>query len=80
MNRLAVFTLLAVLTVSWSIPAKAQGTGAREYAHRSKKASKKAEKEYRKALKKSVKEQRKAAKKANRRTSHRNPASAHFSE
>jgi hypothetical protein len=80
MNRIAVFTLLAVLTVSWSIPAKAQSTGAVEYAHRSKKASKKAAKEYRKAQKKSAKEQRKAVKKANRRTSHRTQASAHFSE
>jgi hypothetical protein len=78
MNRIAVFTLLAVLSVSWSIPAKAQGTGATEYAHRSKKANKKAAKEYRKAQKKSMKEQRKAVKKANRPTSHRTPASAHF--
>ena len=78
MNRIAVFTLLAVLTVSWPIQAKAQGTGVSEYAHRSKKASKKAAKEYRKAQKKSVKEQRKAVKKSNRRTSHRTPASAHF--
>jgi hypothetical protein len=80
MNRIAVFTLLAVLTVSCSIPAKAQGTGAREYAHGSKKANKKAAKEYRKALKKSAKEQRKALKKANRRTGHRTPASVHSSE
>jgi hypothetical protein len=80
MRRIAVFTLLAVLTVSSSIPAKPQGTGAAEYARRSKKANKKAAKEYRKAQKKSMKEQRKALKKANRRSSHRTPASAHFSE
>jgi hypothetical protein len=78
MNRIAVFTLLAVLSVSWSIPAKAQGTGATEYARRSKKANEKAAKEYRKAQKKSMKEQRKAVKKGNRPTSHRTPASAHF--
>jgi hypothetical protein len=80
MNRIAVLGLLAVLTVSWPIQAKAQGTGASEYARRSKKANKKAAKEYRKAQKKSVKEQRKALKKADRRNSHRTPASAHFSE
>ena len=74
MNRIAVLALLAALTVSWSIPTKAQGTGAREYAHRSKKANKKAAKEFRKAQKKSVKEQRKAAKNANHRTGHRTPA------
>ena len=80
MNRIAVFTLLAVLTVSWSIPTKAQGTGATEYAHRSKKANKKAAKEFRKAQKKSMKERRKAVKQPNRRTSYRTPASAHFPE
>jgi hypothetical protein len=80
MNRIAVFTLLTVLTVLWSIPAKAQDTGAIEYAHRSKKASKKAAKEYRKAQKKSLKEQRQAFKKAKGRTSHRTLASAHFPE
>lgn len=73
MRRIAVFTLLAVLTVSWSIPAKAQGISAAEYARRSKKANKKAAKEYRKAVKKSMKEQRKQAKKANHRNSHPTP-------
>jgi hypothetical protein len=80
MNRIAVFTLLALLGVSWSIPAKAQGTSAAEYARRSKKASKKAAKEYRKAQKKSMKEQRKAIKKANRHAGRQTPASAHFLE
>jgi hypothetical protein len=80
MNRIAVFALLAVSTVSWSIPAKAQGISAKEYARRSKKADKKAAKEYRKAQKKSLKQQRKALKEANRRKSHQTPASAHFSE
>jgi hypothetical protein len=80
MTRIAVFTLLAVLSVSGSIPAQTHGTGATKYAHRSKKASKKAAKAYRKAQKKSMKEQRKAVKKASRRTSHRTAASAHFPE
>jgi hypothetical protein len=79
MNRLAVFTLLAVFTVSWSIPAEAQGISPVEYARRSKKADKKAAKEYRKAQKKSLKQQRKAIKEANRHKSHQTPASAHFS-
>jgi len=40
MNRIAVFTLLAALNVSWSIPAKAQGTGVAEYVRQSRKANK----------------------------------------
>ena len=80
MNRIAAFTLLAALSVSWSIPAKAQGTGAAEYARQSQKANKKAVKEYRKAQKKYVKAQRKAVKKANRHTTYRTPASPRFPE
>lgn len=79
MNRIVAFTLLAVSTVSWSLPAMAQGSqgmSAAEYARRSKKESKKAAKEYRKAVKKSMKEQRKQAKQANRGDSHRPPAIA----
>lgn len=80
MKRIAVFALLAVLTVSWSMPAKAQGISAKEYARRSKKADKKAAKEYRKAQKKSLKQQRKALKHANRRGSHRTPPITHSRE
>jgi hypothetical protein len=78
MTRIAVFTLLFALNVSWSIPAKAQNTGVAEYARQSRKASKKAAKQQRKATKKYVKAQRKAVKKANRQTKYRNPASARF--
>jgi hypothetical protein len=80
MNRIAVFTLLAALSVSWSIPAKAQDTGVAEYARQSRKANKKAAKEQRKAWKKYVKAQRKGVKKANRHTTYRTPSSARFSD
>ena len=78
MNRIAFFTLLFALSVSWSMPAKAQGTGAVEYARQSRKLNKKAAKEQRKAWKKSVKAQRKALKQANRHTKYPTRASAHF--
>jgi hypothetical protein len=78
MNRIAVFTLLVALSVSWSISAKAQGTGVAEYARQSRKANKKAAKEQRKAWKKSVKAQRKALKKANHHTRYPTRASTHF--
>ena len=78
MSRIAAFTLLVALNVSWSIPAKAQGTGVAEYVRQSRKANKKAAKEYRKAQKKYVKAQRKALKKVNRHTTYRTPASARF--
>jgi hypothetical protein len=78
MNRLAVFTLLAALSVSWSVPAKAQDTGVAEYARKSRKADKKAAKEQRKTVKKYVKAQRKAGRKANRHTKYRTPSSARF--
>ena len=80
MNRIAVFTLLAALGVSWSIPVKAQDTGVAEYVRQSRKANKKAAKEYRKAQKKYVKAQRKALKKANRHTRYPTRASTHFSD
>jgi hypothetical protein len=80
MNRIAVFTLLVALSVSWSIPAKAQGTGAAEYARQSRKLNKKAAKEQRKAWKKYAKAQRKDLKRANRRTGYRTPGRAHFSK
>lgn len=76
MNRIAVFTLLAALSLSWSIPVKAQSTGVARYARQSRKASKKAAKEQRKLRKKYVKAQREAAKKANRQTGYRTPARA----
>jgi hypothetical protein len=77
MKRIAVFTLLAALSVAWSIPAKAQSPGVAEYARNSrefdKKSSaqqnkklKKASRKQQKAMKKYSKSQRKAAKKANR--------------
>jgi hypothetical protein len=65
MNRIAALTLLVALSVSWSIPAKAQSTGVAEYARKSRKADKNAAKQYRKAMKKSRKTQRRAVKKAN---------------
>jgi hypothetical protein len=78
MNRIAVFTLLAALSVSWSIPAKAQHTGAVEYARKSGKLNKKAAKEQRKASKKFAKAQRREAKKGNRHGTYRTPARARF--
>jgi hypothetical protein len=75
MKRIAIFTLLLALSVSGSIPVQAQGTGAAEYARRSRKANHKAAKEQRKAWKKYAKAQRKAVKKSNRRTRYRTSAS-----
>jgi hypothetical protein len=77
MKRIVVFTLLAALSVAWSIPAKAQSPGVAEYARNSRefdkrsakqqnKKLKKASRKQQKAMKKSSKSQRKAAKKANR--------------
>jgi hypothetical protein len=77
MKRIAVFTLLAALSVDLSMPAKAQSPGVAEYARNSterdkkmakqeNKRLKKASKKQRKAMKKYAKAQRKAAKKANR--------------
>jgi hypothetical protein len=74
MKRIAVFTLLAALSVGWSIPAKAQRMSVAEAARQSRKADKKQQKMNRKAAKKQQKAtkkyekaQRKAAKKANHR-------------
>jgi hypothetical protein len=78
MNRIAAFTLLVALSVSWSIPAKAQVPGVAEYGRQSRKLSKKAAKEQRKAWKKSVKAQRKALKQANRHTKYSTRASTRF--
>ena len=66
MSRIAAFTLVVALSVSWLIPAKAQSTGVAEYARKSRKADKHAAKQYREAMKKSLKTQRKAIKNANR--------------
>jgi hypothetical protein len=78
MNRIAVFTMLVALSVSWSIPAKAQHTGAVEYARKSGKLNKKAAKEQRKASKKFAKAQRREAKKGNRHGTYRTPPRARF--
>jgi Ni/Co efflux regulator RcnB len=78
MKRIAVLTLLAVLSLAWSIPAKAQSPGVAEYARNSRERDKKlakqenrrlkkASKKQRKAMKKYSKARRKTAKKANRR-------------
>ena len=77
MKRFAVLTLLAALSVAWSIPANAQSPGVAEYARNSRefdkksakqqnKKLKKASKKQQKSMKKYSKSQRKAAKKANR--------------
>jgi hypothetical protein len=77
MKRIAVFTLLAALSVAWSMPARAQSPGVAEYARNSRefdkksakaqnKKLKKASKKQQKARKKYSKSQQKAAKKANR--------------
>jgi hypothetical protein len=57
MNRIVVFTLLITSSISWLIPAKAQGTGAAKYARQSRRASKKAAKDQRKTWNKYVKAQ-----------------------
>ncbi|MGC0774323.1 MAG: hypothetical protein WB543_15425, partial [Candidatus Acidiferrum sp.] len=79
-NRIAVFTLLAMLMIAGPKRVRAQeGMTGAEYGRRTqieakkaakqqRKAFKKAAKKQRKALKKYAKAQRKAAKKANRRT------------
>jgi hypothetical protein len=77
MMRIAVFTLLAVLSAAWSLPARAQSPGVAEYARNSRefdkksakaenKKLKKASRKQQKSMKKYSKSQRKAAKKANR--------------
>jgi hypothetical protein len=71
MKRIAVFTLLAALSVAWSIPARAQSPGVEEYARNSRERDKKMAKQENKRLKKASKKQRKAMKrysKAQRKT------------
>jgi hypothetical protein len=75
MKRIAIFTLLAALSVLASMPVQAQGTGAAEYARRSGKANKKAAKEQRKAWKQYVKARKQEIKKSNRRTRYKTAAS-----
>jgi hypothetical protein len=75
MNRIPVFALLVALSVSWSIPVQAQGTGAAEYARRSRKANKQAAKKQRKAWKQYVKARKQELKKSNRHTTYRTSAS-----
>lgn len=76
MKRIAVFILLTVLSVAWSMPVEAQNKRVAGYGHQSQKAAQKAaekqRKEYEKAarkrqetLKKYEKKQRRAAKNAN---------------
>ena len=63
MKRIAVFTLLAALSIAWSLPAKAQSPGVAEYARNSRERDKKLAKQENKRLKKASKKQRKANKK-----------------
>jgi hypothetical protein len=78
LNRVAVrLTLLMALSAGWSLPAKAQGTGAQEYgrqtqiiAKKQAKLSKKANKKNQKQMKKNEKAQRKAQKKAAKQQNH----------
>ena len=76
MRRMAVFILLTVLSVAWSMPAEAQSKRVARYGHQSQKAAQKAaekqQKENEKAarkqqktIKKYEKKQRRAAKNAN---------------
>lgn len=75
MKRSAIFILLAVLNVAWSMPGEAQNKRVARYGHQSQKEAQKAadkqRKEYEKAvwkqqkkLEKYEKKQRRAAKKA----------------
>jgi hypothetical protein len=64
LKRIAASLLLAVLSVVWSIPAKAQqGMTGAEYGRRTQIESKKAAKQQRKAMKHAIKKQRKSMKK-----------------
>ena len=51
MKRVAALALLAAVSISWLIPAKAQGTGVAEYAGQSRQADRKAAKRLRKSVK-----------------------------
>jgi len=62
-KRIAVFMMLAALSMAWPTQAKAQGMTGAEYGRLSQKADKKAAKQERKLLKKAAKKQRKALKK-----------------
>src|SRR5271167_1141632 len=77
MKRTALFTLLLVVSFSWSISATAQSPGVAEYARQSmvaakkqQRLNKKAAKKQQKAMKKYEKSQRKATKKAAKKTNH----------
>ena len=62
MKRVAALALLAAVSISWLIPAKAQGTGVAEYAGQSRQADRKAARKQEKAIRKNMKVQQKAAK------------------
>ena len=74
MKRLAALVLLAILSMTFVLPASAQRISPQENARQSRKAIKKQQKllrksnkQQRKAMKKAAKAQRKATRKANRR-------------
>lgn len=64
MKHVATFALLAVLSIAWSLPAKAQeGISGAEFGRQSREAAKKAARKQQELLKKAAKKQRKAVKK-----------------
>jgi hypothetical protein len=78
MTRATAFALLVGVSLAWSIPARAQGTGAAEYGRQTQiewqkyqKTAGKSGKKQRKAMKKNAKAQRKAAKQSAKKTNHR---------
>jgi hypothetical protein len=78
MKRIAVFTLLAALSLAWSTPATAQRLDMEQSARKSQKDAKKQQKMYKKAaknqqkaIKKYQKSQEKAQRKANKQASQR---------
>ncbi len=77
MKRTIVFLLLVGISLVWSVPAQAQGTGAAEYGRQTQiewqkyqKMAGKSGRKQRKAMKKNAKAQQKAAKQAAKRASH----------
>jgi Tfp pilus assembly protein PilO len=62
MKRIVALTLLAALTLGWSLPVHAQQMSMQEYSRRSAKLAKKQQKAYKKAAKRQAKAQKKALK------------------
>jgi hypothetical protein len=62
-KRIVLLTLLAALSLGWSLPSNAQSPGVAEWARNSRENSKKYAKQQNRLMKKTAKKQRKAMKK-----------------